>query len=709
MRVLDDPIDSPHIPSSGTANGADRAPVTCVILAAGAGTRIGAKADSKPLLAVAGLSLLERTIATAHEAGIDDFVVMTGFQSDRVDALLGDIRRRRRISVSSRYCEFWKRGNGASLRCARSAVTGRFLLLMADHVMDDQIIRRLVHHQLNGDTLVLAVDRRVENNDGVDLDDVTRVHITDGRIQAIGKGLERFNAFDTGAFICSPAVFDALDEGHAAGDGSLSSAVQRIATAGVAGTIDIDDASWVDVDTPAARRQATGLLYGQLAKPHDGWVSRRLNRPLSVRILTPILLRVFRGITPNQVSVMGFLMGIVGAVCLALRLPIAAAIAIHLASVLDGSDGEIARLKKLASPLGNFLDAVLDRYADAAILLGLTYFVWTDGGMAEIFGSALPALAIVTGMLAVAGTLMVSYTSTKAQADLGYRYAGRWIAAGRGRDWRTLLIAIGALLAAVHGLSAFVALALIATSTNAIVAWRTGISWRHSRSANPLVGINLKAVIFDVDGTVADTMPELATIAVTLLTQHYGLDRVEARARYFMSSGLPFRSQLEEMFPAHSRNDDVAREFEAAKRRGAGAWRPFAGVKPTLAFLKRAGIQTFLCSSTTPELVRTFVATNGLDEAFTDVLGYDGRLTKDRQLREILRRYGLSTREVVFVGDSLRDWEFAKHVGITFIGVQRGDFGADFIAHGVPMMASLQELETIWRQSRYLTAAAKAA
>ncbi len=126
--------------------------------------------------------------------------------------------------------------------------------------------------------------------------------------------------------------------------------------------------------------------------------------------------------------------------------------------------------------------------------------------------------------------------------------------------------------------------------------------------------------------------------------------------------------------------------------------------------MKRAGIQTFLCSSTTPELVRTFVATNGLDEAFTDVLGYDGRLTKDRQLREILRRYGLSTREVVFVGDSLRDWEFAKaHVGITFIGVQRGDFGADFIAHGVPMMASLQELETIWRQSRYLTAAAKAA
>ena len=98
MRATHDPIGTAHAASNGTANGADRAPLTCVILAAGGGTRMGTEVDSKPLMSVAGLPLLERTIATAHQAGVSDFVVMTGFQSDRIDALLGDIRRRRRIS-----------------------------------------------------------------------------------------------------------------------------------------------------------------------------------------------------------------------------------------------------------------------------------------------------------------------------------------------------------------------------------------------------------------------------------------------------------------------------------------------------------------------------------------------------------------------------------------------------------------------------------
>ena len=705
MCATHEPIGSAHAAPDGISNGADPAPVTCVILAAGLGKRMDAGVESKPLVVVAGLALLERAIAAAHQAGVGDFVVITGFHSDRIDAFLDDLRRRRRVAITSRYCPFWERGNGASLRCARDVVKGPFLLLMADHVMDDRIIQMLLRHRLDGNDLILAVDRRVRNNDGVDLHDVTRVHVTDDHIRAIGKGLDPFNAFDTGAFICTPAMFDALDETLKAGDGSLNGAVQRLADAGSAITVGIGDAYWADVDTLAERREVAARLYGQLAKPNDGWVSRTLNRPLSLRLFTPLLLRFFRWITPNQVSALGFLVGLVGALCLMLRQPIAAGIMIHLASVVDGSDGEIARLKMLASPLGSFLDAVLDRYADAAILLGLTYFVWSDRGIAELLGPTMPALTILTGLLAVAGTLMVSYTSTKAQDDLGYRYAGCWIASGRGRDWRLMVLAIGALLAAVHGVSAFVALALIAISTNAIVVWRAGVSWRHARSTNPLVGINVKAVVFDFDGTVADTMSELTAISVTLLTQHYGLGRREARKRYLMTCGLPFRSQLEELFPADSRNDTVANEFEAAKRRGAAGWRPFSGARTTLTHLKGAGVQTFLCSSSTRELVHAFVVANRLGDSFTEVLGYDGSQTKDLQMLEIMHKHGLEARDVVFVGDSLHDREFAQRAGVTFIGLQRTSFSADFTAHRIPMVASLREFKTTWQQSRYLTAA----
>ncbi len=50
----------------------------CLILAAGRGSRLAGEGDSKPLVTVAGLSLIDRTIATAQRAGFTDFYVVTG-------------------------------------------------------------------------------------------------------------------------------------------------------------------------------------------------------------------------------------------------------------------------------------------------------------------------------------------------------------------------------------------------------------------------------------------------------------------------------------------------------------------------------------------------------------------------------------------------------------------------------------------------------
>ncbi|KKM67519.1 hypothetical protein LCGC14_1470240, partial [marine sediment metagenome] len=119
-----------------------------------------------------------------------------------------------------------------------------------------------------------------------------------------------------------------------------------------------------------------------------------------------------------------------------LGLPIIGGIVIQLASILDGSDGEVARLKKMQSPFGNFFDAVLDRYSDGFILFGMFYYMLTASAVGNILGPSSTALVVGTSMLALLGTLMVSYTSAKSVADFGYRYGGQWTAAGRGRDLR---------------------------------------------------------------------------------------------------------------------------------------------------------------------------------------------------------------------------------------------------------------------------------
>ena len=58
----------------------------CLILAAGRGSRLPGAADSKPLVTVAGLPLIERTIATARRAGFSDFYVVTGHNAPTLEA-----------------------------------------------------------------------------------------------------------------------------------------------------------------------------------------------------------------------------------------------------------------------------------------------------------------------------------------------------------------------------------------------------------------------------------------------------------------------------------------------------------------------------------------------------------------------------------------------------------------------------------------------
>jgi len=103
---------------------------------------------------------------------------------------------------------------------------------------------------------------------------------------------------------------------------------------------------------------------------------------------------------------------------------------------VDGCDGEVARLKLRQTKYGGWLDSVLDRYVDAAIVLGLAYGYWSISGDTTIW---------VIGFFALIGTFLNSYTADKYDSifrdeDMTKRSKFRM-----GRDVRLLLITIGAL------------------------------------------------------------------------------------------------------------------------------------------------------------------------------------------------------------------------------------------------------------------------
>lgn len=229
-------------------------------MAAGQGTRLREIAPSKPLAIVRGVPLIEHVIGSARAGGIDEFVVVTGYEGDRLERFLSDLSARAGVTIDTVRNPEWRRANGLSVLAAEPLLGERFVLMMADHLFDPEWLRDLLAHPLRPQSVVLAVDRRLDNP-LVDLDDVTRVE-TDGqgRIRAIGKLISPYDAFDTGIFLASKSLMGAIGEDLArGGSGGISGGMTRLAAKDLAETFDIGERFWLDVDDAVAHSHAERL------------------------------------------------------------------------------------------------------------------------------------------------------------------------------------------------------------------------------------------------------------------------------------------------------------------------------------------------------------------------------------------------------------------------------------------------------------------
>lgn len=232
----------------------------CLIIAAGMGSRLAGRTGSKPLLEVGGRPLIERVILAARQAGVSEHVVVTGHAAEAVEDHLRGFSRKEGIEIAFVRNDEWRKENGLSVYKARELAGDRFILSMSDHIFDPAIFGDLARLPLSDDATVLAVDSSIEGNAYVDMDDVTRVLVEGGKIRAIGKSLPEYNAFDTGLFLCTPAIFRALEESQRAGDFTLSGGIRILAAAGKAGVMDIGGRHWIDVDDEKALEKAENLL-----------------------------------------------------------------------------------------------------------------------------------------------------------------------------------------------------------------------------------------------------------------------------------------------------------------------------------------------------------------------------------------------------------------------------------------------------------------
>ena len=109
------------------------------------------------------------------------------------------------------------------------------------------------------------------------------------------------------------------------------------------------------------------------------------------------------GISPNALTVIGFLAMAGVAWVLALGHQRLAGLLVFFVGLFDALDGTLARMTGKAGPFGAFLDSTLDRFAEIALYLGLLYLYRGH------------TLATVLVYLTITGSLMFSYTRARAE------------------------------------------------------------------------------------------------------------------------------------------------------------------------------------------------------------------------------------------------------------------------------------------------------
>jgi phosphatidylglycerophosphate synthase len=206
-------------------------------------------------------------------------------------------------------------------------------------------------------------------------------------------------------------------------------------------------------------------------KPTDRFVLKWVKCHLSARI-TPKLLHV-GWLRPWMITVSSAGLGVLAGVLFGLGSGFAAGVAAVTSQVLDGVDGQFARLTGRQGPTGALLDSAMDRYADGFLMIGMTVYLVR-------LPAPLPAWQVLCiASLAIVGGNLVSYSAARAEG-LQLPLPSKHTLASKGT--RTMIMALCGTLTPLWPALPLAALCYLAVHTNLVVANRLIHAFRHHRS-----------------------------------------------------------------------------------------------------------------------------------------------------------------------------------------------------------------------------------
>lgn len=311
---------------------------------------------------VAGLSVVERWARQARRAGIVELRVL--------GPAAAGLEGRTRSTTAP--------GDGLMPDLAEPV-----LLIHGGGICQGPVLERLVAQEPTPDAAVLATSSCV----GASPSSAIQVRLKQGQVEAIGQEVEGADGVSLGVVLCPPELARELLE--APGTGFVSG-LARLAARGQLRAAVLQEVCWLPVTDESARQAAEQRLLRSGIKPTDSLLARHLDRHLSLAITRRLLPTA---VTPNQVTLVSLTVGLLGSLAFvpgAHGADVAGAALLLVSSVLDGCDGELARLRLEESRLGGWLDLVGDNAVHVALFVGI--------GVGAYHRSGAPAQLLLGGI-----------------------------------------------------------------------------------------------------------------------------------------------------------------------------------------------------------------------------------------------------------------------------------------------------------------------
>lgn len=194
--------------------------------------------------------------------------------------------------------------------------------------------------------------------------------------------------------------------------------------------------------------------------------------------------------------------------------------------------------------------------------------------------------------------------------------------------------------------------------------------------------MSVKVIIFDFDGTLADTL-ELLIKIINRLAGEFGY-KPASKADIERLQNLTSREIIRQSGIAIFKIPSLLRRIKAELNKEIHSVLPIKGIEKVLKELKQKGYRLGILTSNSPENVKIFLENNKLTHLFDYIYSGSTIFGKSKIMKWLLKQENLKPQEVIYVGDEVRDIEAAKKSRIGIIAVSWGFHSKQLLAKQQP-------------------------